>query len=92
MRIIDDMITKVEHHDSCSEPQYSAHMYYDRCGNGLINFGCMTCHSYDNYQCNKSLLFDIFDERSKSVKFKQLRLLTKDQLEFRSAHAQSLMS
>lgn len=92
MSIIDTMISNVKHHNSCPEARYSAHMYYDRCGNGLINFGCMNCHSHDNYRCSKDLAFDIFDERSKSIGFKQLKLLTRDQLEFRRSHTKFVLN
>lgn len=64
MNIIDTMISNVDHHNDCREPQYSASMFYDRSGDGIIAFGCDICCSYTNYQSSKAEIFDILNGTS----------------------------
>lgn len=87
MNIIDTMISNVDHHNDCREPQYSASMFYDRSGDGIIAFGCDICCSYTNYQSSKDEIFDILNGTSlKNVSFARIELLTKDQLERRKVN------
>ena len=91
MNIIDTMISNVDHHNDCQEPQYSARMFYDRSGDGIITFGCDICCSYTNYQSSKAEIFDILDGTSlKNVSFASTELLTKDQLERRKVNVQPI--
>lgn len=91
MNIIDTMISNVDHHNDCREPQYSASMFYDRSGDGIITFGCAICCSYTNYQSSKAEIFDILDGTSlKNVSFARTELLTKDQLERRKVNVRPI--
>ena len=97
MNIIDTMISNVDHHNDCREPQYSVSMFYDRSGDGIIVFGCDICCSYTNYQSSKAEIFDILTSKAeifdilngtslKNVSFARIELLTKDQLERRKVN------
>lgn len=91
MNIIDTMISNVDHHNDCQEPQYSARMFYDRSGDGIITFGCDTCYSYTNYQSSKAEIFDILDGTSlKNISFAKTQPLTKDQLEHRKVNVRPI--
>lgn len=91
MNIIDTMISNVDHHNDCQEPEYSARMFYDRSGDGIITFGCDMCCSYTNYQSSKEEIFDILDSTSlKNISFARTELLTKDQLERRKVNVRPI--
>lgn len=92
MNPIDIMIRQAEHRSDCQKPRYSARMFYDRSGDGIIVFGCDECYSYTNYQSNKNEIFDILNDLSpKSVSFKQAQLVSKDKLEYRKINAHPIL-
>lgn len=91
MNIINTMIGNADHHNDCQKPRYSARMFYDRSGDGIIIFGCDMCYSYTNYQSSKEEILDILDGASlRNVSFARAELLTKDQLEHRKVNVRPI--